>query len=51
LHRLAARQAQSSLISPVPIWSQSFKPATPEHARDASTSLDDQRDQLRASGR
>jgi hypothetical protein len=50
-HRLVARQAQSSLISPVPIWSQSFKPATREHARNASASLDNQRDDLSASDR
>jgi hypothetical protein len=50
-HGLAARQTQSSLMSPVPIWSQSFKPATPEHARDASASLDNQRDDLSASDR
>jgi hypothetical protein len=50
-HRLAARQAQSLLISPVPIWSQSFKPATRDHGRDASAGLEDQRHELRASGR
>jgi hypothetical protein len=49
-HRLAARQAQSLLISPVPIWSQSFKPATWEPAGDAS-SLDNQPDVLGASDR
>jgi len=35
----------------VPIWSQSFKPATREHARNASASLDNQRDDLSASDR
>jgi hypothetical protein len=50
-HRLAARQAQSFLISPVPIWSQSFKHATRDHAREASAGLDDQRRELRTSGR
>lgn len=50
-HRLAARQAQSLLISPVPIWSQSFEPAPREHAGDASASLDNQRDDPSASDR
>ncbi len=50
-HGLAARRAQSLLISPVPIWSQSFEPTPREHARDASASLDRQRDDLGASDR
>jgi hypothetical protein len=52
-HKIAARRAPSFLISPVPIVSQSFNPAPPDHAGEASASLDglDQRREFRASGR
>jgi hypothetical protein len=49
-HRIAGRQPSSFLISPVPIWSQSFNPATRDHTREASASLD-ALDQRRVSGR
>jgi hypothetical protein len=50
-HRLAARQAQSFLISPVPILSQSFKPAPLDHGGEASAGLEDPRHEPRAPGR
>ena len=50
-HRLAARQTQSFLISPVPIWSQPFKRAPRDQAREASASLDDRQQDRRASSR
>jgi len=50
-HRLAARQAQSFLISPVPIWSQSFQRAARDQARETSARIDDQRHDPRASSR
>jgi hypothetical protein len=51
-HKIAGRQAPSFLISPVPIYSQSFNPAVRDDGREVAASLDalDQRHDLRVSG-